>query len=464
MKYWWLIAGLAFSACKENNKLENDTDTGKGTEDAGLDTASAEEETDTASAEEETDTNPGDPLLNRPAKITLECHVSREMTPFEIPWYDFDLVQSPGGTNLARAEMEMSSLIENSENRVVSSSLAPDGTLGTPTLLYEATYPTPIGVHATLANAQDGYALAWVQGEHYFDTEKKLVFALVDPDKNTIIGTPSTLASTTGVLEDPILVAKENGHAIVWVSGEKTANELMFASIGTDGASSQPKSIAKSCDLNLGEMVRFKEGFALTFERRTSYETGFETWMVIMNAEGTPIGDPIRLNGDIPFPGWNGTQSSLIARRDELLVAWSVTEGDDMMSSAATTLHVARFDAAGTLVSQVYELQAPVTDRELINPAWIDLGDDVGLLWSEGSIIYICGGCIPDNQIRFVVLDGDDLAPKSDVVTLVNESSEVGLMAPAAARQGDDVIIVASIQHHVWAEGASGTVSCSQSD
>jgi hypothetical protein len=148
-----------------------------------------------------------------------------------------------------------------------------------------------------------------------------------------------------------------------------------------------------------------------------------------------------------------------------VLAAWAVSTGDDFPDqSVATTVRLARFDSDGQRQGPIYDLQAPVTDREAVDPRWVDMGDDVGLLWAEGSIIYFCAGCMPDHSVRFVVLDGDDFTPESSVVELVTPLSSGGLLAPQAVRVGDDLLVAAAITYHVSAEGASATIRCTTTD
>jgi hypothetical protein len=90
------------------------------------------------------------------------------------------------------------------------------------------------------------------------------------------------------------------------------------------------------------------------------------------------------------------------------------------------------------------------------------MGDDVGLLWAEGSIIYICAGCVPDHSLKFVVLDGEDFTPRSKAVELPNTLPNGGLLSPETARLGDDLLIVSTVTYHTSAEGASGTIRCTQ--
>jgi hypothetical protein len=110
----------------------------------------------------------------------------------------------------------------------------------------------------------------------------------------------------------------------------------------------------------------------------------------------------------------------------------------------------------------MYDLQAPVKDREAVQPTWVEMGDDVGLLWAEGGIIYICAGCVPDHSLKLVVLDGQSFAPQSNVVELVNPLPSGGLLSPATVPIGDELLVVSTVTYHTSGEGASAALRCTQ--
>jgi len=124
------------------------------------------------------------------------------------------------------------------------------------------------------------------------------------------------------------------------------------------------------------------------------------------------------------------------------------------------TTRLSRVDLTGERVAKDVRVQSPVTNQEVVTPKLLKRGNDVGVLWSEGSVIYICAGCMPDNHLRFVLLDGATLAPTSDAVTLTNPATEGGLINPSAVWQGEDLSVEAAVGYHVSGEGAAGTITC----
>lgn len=134
----------------------------------------------------------------------------------------------------------------------------------------------------------------------------------------------------------------------------------------------------------------------------------------------------------------------------------------------ATTIRIARFDANGERQGSMYDLQAPVKGRERLEPFWITVGDDVGLIWADGSILTFCAGCVPNHSLTFVVLDGQTLSPQSNVVALLNTtflsaySMTGGFLSPVLARSGDDLVLVSTVTYHVSQELGSATIRCTK--
>ena len=119
-----------------------------------------------------------------------------------------------------------------------------------------------------------------------------------------------------------------------------------------------------------------------------------------------------------------------------------------------------RLDLDGERIAQELRVQTPKVNVECVQPRLLERDGDVGLLWSEGSVIYICAGCMPDNHLRFVMLDGQMLSPASDTLSLLNPASQGGLISPVGWWRGDDLSVVAAVGYHTSGEGASATIHC----
>jgi hypothetical protein len=130
-------------------------------------------------------------------------------------------------------------------------------------------------------------------------------------------------------------------------------------------------------------------------------------------------------------------------------------------SDIARTVHIARFDVATHTANLAdVALQAPVVNEENVDPKLVTVGDDIGVVWSQGGVIYICAGCMPDNHLEFVVLDGEDLTPVSELITFENDEAMGGFILPQVIHDAGDILITSTLQYHVSGEGAFGSVRC----
>jgi hypothetical protein len=82
------------------------------------------------------------------------------------------------------------------------------------------------------------------------------------------------------------------------------------------------------------------------------------------------------------------------------------------------------------------------------------------LVWSRGGVIYVCGGCIPDDHLEFVVLDGRSLAKKSEVVTIENQETSGGLLRSQMVANESRLTVATNVTYHIAAEAGLATISC----
>jgi hypothetical protein len=88
------------------------------------------------------------------------------------------------------------------------------------------------------------------------------------------------------------------------------------------------------------------------------------------------------------------------------------------------------------------------------------VGENVGVLWSRGTVIYVCAGCMPDNHLEAVVMDGDDFTPVSTLFTFPNNQPMGGFIRPGVAPVGEHFVVTASLRFHVSGNAASGAFRC----
>jgi hypothetical protein len=109
----------------------------------------------------------------------------------------------------------------------------------------------------------------------------------------------------------------------------------------------------------------------------------------------------------------------------------------------------------------VHDLQAPVEGIENVWPSLLAFDDRVGLSWTSGTIIWVCGGCIGDHDLKFVLLDPDAVVPASEVVTQLHDTN--GIVGPLLATHAPDLLTAASLDFHALTRAASGALRCEAS-
>lgn len=404
--------------------------------------------------------DPGAPLLERPSGAKYDCSVSRPITLFDLPWAGFSLV--PGGeeTGLAIVRADQNNPDPNRPgNSVTWSTLGLDGALGSPNAVRAPTNRYLAGV--TAARGGEKSTIVW--SEPVADGNSYTVNSL-QVDAAGAVVTPATVLLTLERAGGMKVARAGSGYALLWIDGNESSAKLSFGLLDENGKlSGTPHVLAQGPYLGAGNIAPVGDHFVVSYADYQYSASGLVSRLLLLDSDGSVLGEPVALE-DSAAAGFSATIPSLLVRGNQVLAAWSVVSGDNSYEAqdAATTVRIARFDADAKRQGPMYELQAKVKDRENVQPFWVDMGADVGLLWAEGSIIYICGGCVPDHSLKFVALDGDSFTPQSNAVTLANTLPTGGLLSPEIARRGDDLLVVSSVTYHTSAEGASATIRCAQ--
>lgn len=391
----------------------------------------------------------GTPLLERPAELAYDCEVTRSMALLGLnPWVAGGVHLSDGSAYLTRLQGTMPGLSVGM--KVTWSSLGFDGALGSAQSL-PAEAQTYLG-QLTSTQVDEQLALLWTESTA---NDSQLMLAGVEATGDVTVPR-APLTSGAGQRNFPVFTAVSEGYAVAWTRpsvGGAGGSTIELVLVGADGKPSGDVAtvVEGTGNLQSQELVPHAGGLALLYSR-VDYATNVQgNFYQRLDSNGARQGEPVKLGDGF------GAVSSL-RRGDELLVAWTEQTGD-FDGDMTRTIHVGAIGASGELIGSTYALQAPVVDEENVDPHWVDMGDDVGLFWSQGSIIYICAGCFPDNQLKFVVLGGDDFTRRSEVLSLASPNV-FGLRSPLAVRSGEEILALASVTHHVDAEGASATLRC----
>lgn len=392
----------------------------------------------------------GPPLLERPADIAYDCEVTRPMALLGLnPWVGGGLHLNAGSAYVTRLQGTMPA--SSIGMKPTWSSLGFDGALGSAREL-------PVGAQqylGQLTSTQQGEQLTMLWSQTSSGNDSQLVLASVEAAGDVTVP-QAPLTSGAGQKNFPVITEAGEGYAVAWTrqsAGGSGGSTIQLVQVGADGTpiGDVETVIESTGNLQTQELVPHAGGLVLLYSQVDFASNMQGNYYVWLDTSGARQGEPVKL-GD----GFGPTSS--LSRGEELLVAWTEQTGnyDEKMTR---TVHVGKIGAAGKRVGPSYALQAPVDDQENVDPHWVDMGEDVGLFWSQGSVIYICAGCFPDNQLKFVVLGGDDLTPKSEVLSLPSPNP-FGLRSPQAVRVDEEILAIASVTHHVDAEGASATIRC----
>jgi hypothetical protein len=394
--------------------------------------------------------DPDVPLLSREPRSDYSCSAARPTALLGIdPMGGSALLTAAGKHYLARIDG-----MNGNSNRVAWSTIGLDGALGTVAPIYTVSDGGAYGLVG--AAGSDRHTLAWV--ENGLEVSMQIAIAQVDGTGKVTSARRALSVVADTEQRSPLLIANGEGYAIVWNEVEQgTKQRMRFARLdATSALSGSAKTLLEGEDPILAlDLVSTSNGLGLLYAIQVwgDTEAVATTYYQRLSADGAKSGDPIVLG-----KGARPADGSLIARGDQVLAAWTEWTGMAEEKLSAVT-RIQRIAASGALSGPTYTVQESKVDRQNVAPTWVDFGDDLGLVWGEGSIIYVCAGCVPDDALRFVVLDGEDLTPASDVIELASPK-EPGLTQPRVVRQGDSTLVVSSVSYHTWSEGASATIEC----
>jgi hypothetical protein len=412
------------------------------------DGGSGSESVDTGS---ESDTGGVDPtpILERDPMISHSCVETREMTQYPAA------VQARNeAVALAGGEFAVLSWGFALEIRHVGL----DGSLGDPVVLDELDYAT---TDPTMLADGDELVIVWSTGDFADETMR---FARLAADL-TPIAPPMDIPEIAGSSLDVAALAPAAGGGFAVFYGEADAGgstTLRFMSLSSDGQSEGP-----AVDLaDIGETYSIVPaavapapggGHALAYV--TSDVDGGEVFFTVVDADGTPQYEPRRISGEAGG-GWSygfgRGRRNVVAVDDRFWVVHTEDSIDFENQMGHAILRIAIVDADGDSESHV--VQAPVEGRENRWPSFAEMDDRVGLMWTQGTIIWICAGCIGDQDQHFVLIDPDAVVPASEVATQLHTNN--GIVAPVAAVDGGDILTAASLDFHAVTLPASGAMHC----
>jgi len=378
------------------------------------------------------------PVLDRPPQVVASCSVSSPLTRIpDASWYTTSMAQtSDGAMWLAYGGWQRGGF------QAAVTPVAADGTFGTALALDD--------LGETIHLAADGDRLA------------------VSFDRASAMGQPRfAVANADGTLTvaprdaDAVgaMVPVEGGFAMVTAVTDPGANVVLRLRIlDEDGdTTAGPTQVAALPGYGsvFAEVVSVPGGVAVAWAER---EPG-AVRVAWFGADGVATRDPVTLGGG-HGEGWSvGVRLALLSVDDALWIAWSeATYGEDFGQGRAE-IRVAVIDPNGSV--REAPMAAAEVDLFRTAPRLVNHGGVPGLTWSEGTFIYICGGCISDYDAHFVLLGRDaagEVVPASDVTVIPHQDN--GITTRFIASSGDDLVFVTQLDFHAISFPALATITC----
>lgn len=384
------------------------------------------------------------PILERTPNLTYDCSQTRAMSETALPqWYGKAMAKHNGAIGLLRG----------GGADVAFSTVATDGTLGA-----EVVFGDSQGVqaqHPSLATMGTGSVAVWAESSTS-SISGAIFYAHLDETGNPTGGVVEIAGSRDSSASNPQVVVDGSRIFVLWASSTNGRFSLKFVEIDSSGtAQGQAVALTDSAfQIENTGLVKTANGFAATFSEPTS---GLWTvYYLAFDAQGTLAFQPKRVS----LPNISANSPTITTTSDGILIAYVEVNMSSSVDEGYTIVRLVQYDLLGNQQGANHPLQAKVMDRENIDPFLVDLGQDIAVVWSAGTIIYICAGCVPDNSIEFVILDRDSLVPKSAHVRHPNPSEYSGLVNPVCMEHNLDFLTFVDVAYHVYSVPGSGLIHC----
>jgi len=393
-----------------------------------------------------------DPILTRAPMGGATCEVERAVTQIAGADYQIEALIAAGTAAIVTRAFPTLSIARANL----------DGTFGDALVLDAREYAAS---QSRLAYDGSSVAVVWFQQG---DSGGGVVrFAKVAAADLTLATQATDIAiGQAEYLTQPVIVARAGGWALLYVEQVAGVAVLRFVTLDVAGAvASAPVTVARGGTENLGFAHSFvvdpAGGYAATWTSG-SYAAA-EVMFARLDAAGAVVSGPHRISREA-----GGGYSSGVSNRaaDNRLLAHggkyfaAFTESYDVGSfpdqTTSVIARIAVLDAEGN--GELHRLQAPIDDMTTVQPSLHLLGDDVGVLWSYGTVIYICGGCITDYDLHFVLLDPGTMRPVAPEV--VAPSDRNGFTNPRGAVVAGKLLTTTALDFHALSYPATGVFAC----
>ena len=428
-----------------------------------VDTADTTDTTDTNDGSDTDTSDPGgvlpaaEPLVAKSPLGTHQCQVSRAMTRITDANYRIDASVAAG----TRA------IVTRAQPNLEAAEIGADGVVGRTLVLDPSEYAASQS-RLVLDAAGTYVAAIWVHQDD-FPSDGKLRFALFSASNLASVVARELPFVAASNLTGPSLTAAtptdtSAAFAMVWVEHVAAGGyRLAFARLATDGELVGEVVTLATTTQQIGlspAIVATADGYAVLWTDGTWDAS--EVFFARLSPTGTLRFDPVRISRPAAdgFTASTGSQvgASLLDDGDRTFAVFqeSHVEGDGFEQHRSTVVQLAVLDSEGRGTRTA--LRAHEVDKTTEYPSLFWVGDQLGLLASRGTIIYICGGCITDYDAELLLIDPTALRLAAEPVRHVHQVN--GMNQPRAVALDDGILVTVSLDFHALSYPATGAFTC----
>lgn len=400
-----------------------------------------------------------DPILARTATLTHDCTGALgEMAEIgEVGGHDFVRFDSGEAFALRLAGTATPTWDPDAPKDLLIARLDADGVPGVPVAV-----GLPDAPRNRLATGALGDAIlaVWQEGE-------ALRSAVVETDGDLVSG-PHTIAQTGTWPNAHAILSHPSGALVTWATstdpGPNGVGRIHAAIVDADGASIGAPRVVAEWSSGFAwlapTIVESGDGYAFAFAAADA--DGGAVWFGRFDADGAPVGEVVQVAATADrYLGFAPDRVALHPYGDGFVAAWATPKPTDTARETTWTMvRLARLDTDGAVVDGPHDLDAPIDDIDLVEPALFAYGDTTALTWARGEHIYACAGCVPDHDVHLVLLDPERLAPVSDVATIDGAPTGGGLLRRRHVVSGEHIATTFDVTFHVWDRYGDGVLSC----
>ncbi len=391
------------------------------------------------------------PILERTPTGTASCAVERAVTRIVDADYQIDSLLAVGSSVVVTRAYPVLSIARTGL----------DGVAGEGVVLDAQEYAAG---QSTSAFDGASVAVVWFRQDDLGGGVMRFAAVAAD-DLEVVVPARDVAIGHAQYLTQPVIVARPGGWALLYAEMLGGGLALRFVRLGADGVvEGAPVTVAQDGPENIGfahNFIATDDGYAATWASGT-YDAA-EVLFARLDAQGAAVSGPHRISrpkggGYSSGAGYRTGGNGLRAHAGKYYAAFSETYSLGSYDEQNTSVigRVAVIDGDGN--GELHALQAPVEDMTTVMPSLHIVGENIGVLWSYGTIIYICGGCITDYDLHFALLDPATMAPVAPEVVQLSDTN--GFTNPRGAVVDGKLFTTTALDFHALSYPATGVFAC----